>query len=90
MLSETSPVASFPSTEHELDVGFLDSSSPLQSEPDTDAEKAEAGTHGEVNLEIVTYEVSWNGDGDPACPKNMSLVRKWIIITIVCTGSLCV
>lgn len=36
------------------------------------------------------FEVSFNGDQDPMCPRSMSLVRKWIIVIIVCMGSLCV
>ncbi|KAK6811137.1 hypothetical protein RU639_012986 [Aspergillus parasiticus] len=36
------------------------------------------------------YEVSFDGDQDPMCPRSMSSVRKWVIVLIVCTGTLCV
>ncbi|KAE8138709.1 major facilitator superfamily domain-containing protein [Aspergillus pseudotamarii] len=36
------------------------------------------------------YEVSFDGDQDPMCPRSMPLVRKWVIVLIVCTGTLCV
>ncbi|KOC10229.1 bicyclomycin resistance protein [Aspergillus flavus AF70] len=36
------------------------------------------------------YEVSFDGDQDPMCPRSMSPVRKWVIVLIVCTGTLCV
>ena len=36
------------------------------------------------------YEVSFNGDQDPMCPRSMPLARKWIIVIIICMGSLCV
>ncbi|KAM5386413.1 hypothetical protein ACJZ2D_000376 [Fusarium nematophilum] len=36
------------------------------------------------------YEVAWDGDRDPTCPMNMSSLRKWSIMAIVCTGTICV
>ncbi|OGM44515.1 putative bicyclomycin resistance protein [Aspergillus bombycis] len=35
-------------------------------------------------------EVSFDSDQDPMCPRSMSSVRKWVIVLIVCTGTLCV
>lgn len=40
------------------------------------------------DLEI--FNVSFDGDQDPICPRSMPLIRKWIIVIIVCTGTLCV
>ncbi|KAI1420188.1 major facilitator superfamily domain-containing protein [Xylaria sp. FL1777] len=36
------------------------------------------------------FEVSFNGDDDPMCPRNMNLARKWFLVCIVGLGSLCV
>ncbi|KAH6639908.1 major facilitator superfamily domain-containing protein [Truncatella angustata] len=36
------------------------------------------------------FEVAWDGDDDPMCPRSMSLLHKWAIVIIVGTGSLCV
>ncbi|KAI1825129.1 MFS general substrate transporter [Xylaria intraflava] len=36
------------------------------------------------------FEVSFDGDDDPMCPRSMSDVRKWSIVCIVGIGSLCV
>ncbi|ETS82306.1 hypothetical protein PFICI_07308 [Pestalotiopsis fici W106-1] len=36
------------------------------------------------------FEVSWDGDNDPFCPRSMSLLHKWTIVLIVGFGSLCV
>lgn len=37
-----------------------------------------------------TYEVAFDGDQDPMSPRSMSAVRKWMIVIIVCTSTLCV
>jgi hypothetical protein len=34
--------------------------------------------------------VGWDGDKDPMCPRSMSRMRKWLIVSIACVGSLCV
>ncbi|KAB8255474.1 major facilitator superfamily domain-containing protein [Aspergillus pseudonomiae] len=36
------------------------------------------------------FEVSFDSDQDPMCPRSMSSARKWVIVLIVCTGTLCV
>jgi hypothetical protein len=36
------------------------------------------------------FEVSWDGDDDPFCPRSMSVLHKWTIVLIVGMGSLCV
>ncbi|KAE8394472.1 major facilitator superfamily domain-containing protein [Aspergillus alliaceus] len=39
-------------------------------------------------LEHDQYDVSFDGDQDPMCPRNLPLTRKWILTLIVCSGSL--
>ncbi|KAI1636614.1 major facilitator superfamily transporter [Biscogniauxia mediterranea] len=36
------------------------------------------------------FEVGWDGDDDPRCPRSISLVRKWLMVIIIGMGSLCV
>jgi hypothetical protein len=48
----------------------------------------EAGNLDDTAAE--SFEVSWDGDKDPMCPRSMSRVRKWFIVSIACMGSLCV
>ncbi|KAI1290553.1 major facilitator superfamily domain-containing protein [Xylaria venustula] len=36
------------------------------------------------------FEVSFDGDDDPMCPRSMSLARKWFLVCLVGLGSLCV
>lgn len=36
------------------------------------------------------YVVTFNGNDNPMSPKSMPLLRKWLIVNIVCTGALCV
>jgi hypothetical protein len=36
------------------------------------------------------YEISWEGDDDPMCPRSISVARKWAIVLTVGMGSLCV
>ncbi|KAI2620156.1 MFS general substrate transporter [Hypomontagnella submonticulosa] len=36
------------------------------------------------------FEVVWDGDDDPLCPRSMSLARKWLVVVTVGMGSLCV
>ena len=36
------------------------------------------------------FEVKWDGEDDPMNPRSMNRVRKWIIVVIVSTSSLCV
>ncbi|RGP66300.1 hypothetical protein FSPOR_6678 [Fusarium sporotrichioides] len=37
-----------------------------------------------------SIQVGWDGDKDPMCPRSMSRMRKWLIVSIACVGSLCV
>ncbi|KAI0484023.1 putative bicyclomycin resistance protein [Xylariaceae sp. FL0804] len=36
------------------------------------------------------FEVAWEGDDDPHCPRSISLGRKWLLVVIVGMGSFCV
>ena len=36
------------------------------------------------------FEVAWDGDDDPMNPRSMRTSRKWLIVLIVSTSSLCV
>ncbi|KAK7920164.1 major facilitator superfamily transporter [Apiospora marii] len=35
------------------------------------------------------FEVAFEGDHDPYCPRSMSLMHKWVIVIVVGLGSLC-
>lgn len=60
---------------------------PLNNAPNEDQNLSDQTTeHG--TQEIIT--VSWDGDKDPLCPRSMSTLRKWFIVSIACVGSLCV
>lgn len=37
-----------------------------------------------------SFEVGWDGAGDPMNPKNMRFARKWMIVIVLAFGSLCV
>lgn len=52
--------------------------------PDDAASPARAG------LEKDPFEVSWESEDEPLCPRSLPLLRKWIIVLIVGMGSLCV
>ncbi|KAI0137548.1 major facilitator superfamily domain-containing protein [Xylariales sp. AK1849] len=52
---------------------------------DTDGAAASSGA-----AEKDPFEVTWDSDSDPLCPRSMSLLHKWIIVLIVGMGSLCV
>lgn len=68
-------------------------------------EKAEAGegrgekpqkdeeaavTNDDDEEERRKFEVRWEGKDDPMDPKNMSKVKKWVVVYIVSAGSTCV
>jgi hypothetical protein len=36
------------------------------------------------------FEVRWDGDNDPACPRNFNKFRKWLIVLIASSCSFCV
>ncbi|KAF2091599.1 putative MFS multidrug transporter [Saccharata proteae CBS 121410] len=37
-----------------------------------------------------SFTVTWDGENDPANPRNMSKARRWLIVLIVAASSLCV
>ncbi|RYP70139.1 hypothetical protein DL771_005651 [Monosporascus sp. 5C6A] len=41
-------------------------------------------------LEKDSFEVSWDGDDDPMCPRSLPLFRKWAMVVIIGMGSFCV
>ncbi|KAK7746625.1 hypothetical protein SLS62_009346 [Diatrype stigma] len=43
-----------------------------------------------TELEKDPFEVSWESEDEPLCPRSLPLIRKWIIVLIVGMGSLCV
>lgn len=43
----------------------------------------------EASREKDPFEVAFDGDHDPYCPRSMSLLHKWVIVIIVGLGSLC-
>ncbi|WZH40607.1 major facilitator superfamily domain-containing protein [Fusarium acuminatum] len=59
-----------------------------QNDADLSDQTTEAGNLDDTAAE--SFEVSWDGDKDPMCPRSMSRVRKWVIVSIACMGSLCV
>lgn len=36
------------------------------------------------------YRVDWDGENDPMSPRSMSTARKWMLILVVCTATVCV
>ncbi|RSL67627.1 hypothetical protein CEP53_002882 [Fusarium sp. AF-6] len=57
---------------------------------DFSEETTEAGNEDDSGPDCTSFEVSWDGEKDPMNPRNMSVFHKWVIVTIVCTSSLCV
>jgi hypothetical protein len=45
---------------------------------------------GPVTEQQSPYLVSWDGDADPENPKSMSKLRRWVIVLICASSSLCV
>jgi hypothetical protein len=45
---------------------------------------------GNQDVTCESFQVAWDGDKDPMCPRSMSRMRKWFIVSIACVGSLCV
>jgi len=64
----------------------VDEEKALHAEEEADSQPPENLTRADHDQ----YEVSFDGDHDPMCPRSMSLARKWIIVVIVCMGSSCV
>ncbi|KAJ5183426.1 major facilitator superfamily domain-containing protein [Penicillium capsulatum] len=55
-----------------------------------DAKSGYNGTGSPFTSDVDTYDVAFDGDQDPFCSRSMPLIRKWLIVIIVCTGTLCV
>jgi len=49
--------------------------------------QADAEKHDDPDNEFL---VSWDGDSDPMNPRSKSKFQKWVIVILVCMGSLCV
>ncbi len=45
---------------------------------------------GRAVAEKDSFEVSWDSEDEPMCPRSLSFCRKWMIVVIVSMGSLCV
>lgn len=56
----------------------------------SDLEQSTGGVDGGRNSEKYAFLVSWDGEKDPFCPRSRSLLHRWVMVLIVCTGSLCV
>ncbi|OTB04371.1 hypothetical protein M426DRAFT_58765 [Hypoxylon sp. CI-4A] len=39
-------------------------------------------------VEKDPFEVAWDGDDDPLCPRSMPIVRKWLVVITVGLGSI--
>ena len=50
----------------------------------------EVGSGQQSEEEEKRFIVQWDGDGDPANPRNMSTAKKWTVTFIVSSGSMCV
>ncbi|RSL98365.1 hypothetical protein CEP52_010349 [Fusarium oligoseptatum] len=68
------------------DPSGLESATPA----DFSEETTEAGNEDDSGPDCTSFEVSWDREKDPMNPRNMSVFHKWVIVTIVCTSSLCV
>ena|SRR5947207_7917968 len=53
-----------------------------------DGEREATSSDGEG--EEDEFEVYWDGDDDPLCPRNKKKWKKWAIVLIVSASSLCV
>lgn len=49
-----------------------------------------SGADGPGATQKDPFEVVWDGDDDPLCPRSMSLLHKWALVVIVGMCSLCV
>ncbi|KAH7494105.1 Efflux pump [Fusarium oxysporum f. sp. matthiolae] len=70
----------------------LEKNAPADGAPDDqNANLSDQTTEaGNLTTDCESFEVSWDGDKDPLCPRSMSTLRKWMIVSIACMGSLCV
>ena len=55
-----------------------------------DETDASNGPGGPDAIQKDPFEVVWDGEDDPLCPRSMSLLHKWALVVIVGVCSLCV
>ena len=56
----------------------------------SDVEKPRPFKSGPEEIPEKQFEVQWDGDSDPSNPRSRSQARKWLIVLIVSSSSLCV
>lgn len=81
--SQSRPRLSLHSTRSYVDAHgsyFTEREASVATGPERDVEKS---------LENA-FEVGWDGDDDPADPKNMPTAKKWLVVIILAFGALCV
>ncbi|KAJ5106929.1 MFS general substrate transporter [Penicillium angulare] len=66
-----------------------DTAVPCQKEHDLQRGPFEK-SHSEVTVPDSRIIVSFEGDHDPLCPRSLTSIRKWAIVIIVCTATICV
>ena len=68
-----------------------DAPDPVQQPLGThEKDQAEGGGLQEPRRPKEDFEVRWDDDHDPLNPRSMGTARKWIIVIILSTSSLCV
>jgi hypothetical protein len=77
--SQPNPTAKAPDSAREL-VGM----------PEEGKAKLEGGGLQEAGRPKEDFDVQWDGDHDPMDPRNMGTARKWMVVVILSTSSLCV
>jgi hypothetical protein len=61
------------------------------SDDHDDTHREKGAGQSQPATEKDPFEVGWDGgDDDPLCPRSFSKIRKWVIVTVVCSASLCV
>lgn len=50
----------------------------------------EKAGHEDGQVSNNAFKVQWDGDNDPMNPRSMGKARKWVIVLVVSTSSLCV
>ena len=51
-----------------------------------DNEDVESARENDTNA----FEVRWDSEDDPLCPRNFHLARKWLIVLLACSTAFCV
>ena len=74
-----------PSNSSELNIAHSHAGDTGSYSKDEDAQDVES-----LQTSEKQYEVQWDGDLDPGNPKSMRKARKWLIVLIVSSCSLCV